>query len=80
LKSWKVNLQELSGPVQACNGIALTFTVVNGRSLIEHGNKLREFVARLRKYRLKLQPKKCEFLRKEVNYLGYIVTEPGVTA
>jgi hypothetical protein len=45
---------------------------VKGRSLIEDDNKLREVVARLRKYRLKLQPEKFVFLRKEVNYLGHI--------
>jgi hypothetical protein len=80
LKSGSLKLQELSGPVQASNGIALPFIVVNGRSFIQHDNKLKEVVARLRKYRLKLQPEKCEFLRKEVNYLGRIVTEAGVTA
>jgi hypothetical protein len=46
--------------------------------LIEHDAKLREFLARLRKYRLKLQPEKCEFLRKEVNYLGHVITKDGV--
>ena len=25
-----------------------------------------------------LQPAKCEFLRKEVNYLGHQITETGV--
>jgi hypothetical protein len=33
---------------------------------------------RLRTHRLKLQPDKCEFLRKEVNYLGHQITEFGV--
>jgi hypothetical protein len=33
---------------------------------------------RLRTYRLKLQPEKCEFLRKEVNYLGHQIIEAGV--
>jgi len=33
---------------------------------------------RLRTYKLKLQPEKCEFLRKEVSYLGHQVTEAGV--
>jgi len=80
LKSWSVNLQELSGPVQGSNGIALPFIVVNGRSLIAHDNKRRVVVARLWKYRFKLQPEKCEFLRKEFNSLGHIVTEPGVKA
>ena len=33
---------------------------------------------RLRTYRLKLQPDKCEFLRNEVNYLRHQITEAGV--
>ncbi|KAL4100697.1 hypothetical protein QTP88_020731 [Uroleucon formosanum] len=33
---------------------------------------------RLRHYNLKLQPLKCEFLRKEVNYLGHQITDEGV--
>jgi hypothetical protein len=38
--------------------------VVYAKSLVEHDTKLREVLARLRKYKLKLQPEKCEFLRK----------------
>ena len=33
---------------------------------------------RLRTYKLKLQPEKCQFLRKEVSYLGHQITEAGV--
>lgn len=52
--------------------------VVYARSLAEHDQKLREILERLRRYKLKLQPEKCEFLRKEVNYLGHVITENGV--
>jgi hypothetical protein len=54
--------------------------VIYARSLSEHDMKLRDVFARLRKYNLKLQPDKCEFLRKEVNYLGHVITEDGVRA
>ena len=53
-------------------------TVIYAKSLQDHNNKLREVLGRLRKHRLKLQPDKCEFLRKEVNYLGHQITEAGV--
>jgi len=33
---------------------------------------------RLREHNLKLQIDKCEFLRKEVTYLGYIIFENGI--
>jgi hypothetical protein len=49
--------------------------VIYAKSLAEHDTKLREVFARFRKYILKLQPDKCEFLRKEVNYLGRLITE-----
>ena len=52
--------------------------VLYARSLAEHNTKLREVLDRLRTYKLKLQPDKCEFLRKEVNYLGHQITEAGV--
>jgi hypothetical protein len=40
--------------------------------------RLREVFGRIRKFNEKLQPDKCEFLRKEVNYLGHVITEEGV--
>jgi hypothetical protein len=52
--------------------------VLYARSLADHNTKLREVLDRLRTYKLKLQPDKCEFLRKEVNYLGHQITEAGV--
>ena len=52
--------------------------VVFAASLQEHEVKLREVFSRLRKYQLKVQPDKCEFLRREVMYLGHIISEKGV--
>ena len=52
--------------------------VIYAKSLVDHDAKLREVLDRLRTYKLKLQPDKCEFLRKEVNYLGHQITETGV--
>jgi hypothetical protein len=39
---------------------------------------IRKVLDRLREYTLELQPEKCEFLRKEVNYLGNQITKFGV--
>ena len=52
--------------------------VIYSRSLADHNTKLREVLDRLQMHKLKLQPDKCEFLRKEVNYLGHQITEEGV--
>jgi hypothetical protein len=47
-------------------------------SLAEHDAKLHTVFEKLRKYRLKLQPNKRKFLRKEVNYLGHVISENRV--
>jgi len=52
--------------------------VLYTKSLTEHDGKLREVLDRLRTYKLKLQPEKCKFHRKEVSYLGHQITEAGV--
>ena len=43
--------------------------IVYGETLQIHNDKLRGVFARLRMHNLKLQPDKCEFLRKEITYL-----------
>lgn len=52
--------------------------VLYASSLREHEIKFDKLAAKLRKANLKLQPDKCEFLRKEVTYLGHIISEGGV--
>jgi len=52
--------------------------VVYGASLEEHDKRLIEVLQRLREHNLKLQINKCEFLRKEVTYLGHIISENGI--
>ena len=49
-----------------------------GENLGVHNERLREVFDRMRKYNLKLQPDKCEFLRKEVSYLGHVIRQTGV--
>jgi hypothetical protein len=52
--------------------------VIFGETLQIHNEKLREVLGRMRKHNLKLQPDKCEFLRKEVAYLGHVITKDGI--
>jgi len=52
--------------------------VIYGSSLQEHNKRLTEVLQRLRKHNLKLQVEKCAFLRKEVTYLGHIISEDGI--
>jgi len=52
--------------------------VLYSSSLTEHAIKFEKLATRLRRANLKLQPDKCELLRKEVSYLGHIIGENGV--
>jgi hypothetical protein len=54
--------------------------VVYARSLTEHDTKLREVFDRIRENCLKLKLEKWEFFRKEVSFLGHVISENGVLA
>lgn len=44
----------------------------------QHYKTIEVIFMRLRKSNLQIQPDKCEFLLKEVAFLGHIVTKDGV--
>jgi transposase InsO family protein len=52
--------------------------VIHAASIQDHKNKLKKIFQRLRDNNLKLQPEKCEFMRKEVTYLGHVISTEGV--
>ncbi|XP_063988164.1 uncharacterized protein LOC135168161 [Diachasmimorpha longicaudata] len=54
--------------------------VIFGPDLQEHNKRLREVLQCLKEANLRLQPDKCNFLRKEVVYLGHIITKDGIKA
>lgn len=58
--------------------IYLDDLIVFGRNLENHNKNLMEVFTRLRKVNLKLNPEKCEFLKKEILYLGHVVSSEGV--
>lgn len=53
--------------------------IIYSTDLSSHMEKLQLVFDRFREFNLKLQPDKCEFLRREVSYLGHIITDKGVT-
>ena len=53
--------------------------IIFSNSFEKHMQNLREVFQRLKEANLKLSPKKCNFLKKEVKYLGHIVSESGVS-
>ncbi|CAG2223494.1 unnamed protein product [Mytilus edulis] len=52
--------------------------IVFSKSFEEHMKNLKEVFQRLKAANLKLNPKKYNFLKKEVKFLGHIVSESGV--
>ena len=58
--------------------IYLDDVIIFSSTLEEHLKRLEHVFTRLRQHGLKLKPSKCHFLRKEVKYLGHVVSEEGV--
>ena len=51
--------------------------IIFADSLESHNKKLLDIFKRLRESGLKIKPSKCEFLRREVMYLGHKISEKG---
>ena len=47
-------------------------------SFSEHLDRLESVFQRLHDYKLKLNPKKCEFFKSQVRYLGHVVSGKGI--
>ena len=58
--------------------IYLDDLLVYSSSVEEHLVKLRRIFDRLRECGLKLAPKKCDFLKRQISFLGFVVSEDGV--
>ena len=52
--------------------------IVHGRTFSEQLENLQKVFTCLRKANLKLSPEKCHLFRREVKYLGYIISCEGV--
>jgi hypothetical protein len=52
--------------------------LILGETLAAHHAKLREVLEQFRKFNIKVEPDKCEFLRQELTYLGHIISKDGV--
>ena len=51
--------------------------IVYSKSFQDHINHLRKVFQRLREHGVKLKPKKCKLFRREVNFLGRVVSAEG---
>lgn len=52
--------------------------IIYANSIEEHTRKLKSLLGRLKTAGLALQPDKCYFLRREICYLGHVISEDGV--
>lgn len=52
--------------------------IIFGCSLNHHNENLVQVFERMRKYNLRLNPQKCNFLQPEVTYLGHLFTPNGI--
>ena len=53
-------------------------TLIFSASVDEHLRHLKTVVARLRKHGLKIKLSKCQFMKKEIKYLGFGIDESGI--
>ena len=58
--------------------IYLDDVIVFGTSVTDHLTKLQQILERLRQANFKLKPTKCELMKREVSFLGHIVSNQGV--
>ena len=68
-------LREIS--YEACL-IYLDDIIVFGRDFDQHLRNIRRVLLKLREAKLKLSPSKCNLFRREVSYLGHIISSEGV--
>ena len=52
--------------------------IMFSKSVDEHLPHLEEVFKRLRETNIKLNPKKCNFVKQKVEYLGHVITPKGV--
>ena len=58
--------------------IYLDDLIIFSKDYDEHLERVEKIFQRLREVNLKLSPKKCEFFRRKVRYVGNIVSEEGI--
>ena len=68
----------MSGLVSSRCFVYLDDLIIFGRDLQQHNKNLIDVFDRLRQVNLKIHPGKCSFLRKEVLYLGHILSDKRI--
>jgi transposase InsO family protein len=58
--------------------VYLDDVIIFSKTYEEHLQRLEAVFKKLREYGLKLSPKKCQFFKEKVKYIGHIVSENGI--
>ena len=81
---WRASFQRLMGHI--IRGLEYRFAliyiddvIIFSKSVEEHLSHLEEVFKRLREANVKLNPKKCSFVKQKVEYLGHVVTPDGIS-
>jgi transposase InsO family protein len=69
----------LSGLNHECCLVYLDDIILYSTSVRQHLDRLRLLFERLRRANLKLKPSKCSLLKKEVGFLGHVVSGDGIS-
>lgn len=68
----------LNGLIGKICHVYLDDIIIVGENLEQHINNLDTVFKRLSQFNLKIQLDKCEFLRRETEFLGHVITQDGV--
>ena len=60
--------------------VFLDDVVIYSKTIEEHAQRLENILHRLDKANLQLHPEKCKFVHSRVQYLGFVLSEKGVSA
>jgi len=70
--------EALAGLVDVCCVIYLDDILIYSENVEEHTDHVRQVLERLRRYKLFVNLKKCEFNTQQVEFLGFVVSTSGV--
>lgn len=74
----RIMMQVLEGLVGEICFVYIDDIVVYGSTFEVHNKNLSVVLQRLSKFKLKVKPSKCHFLKDKINYLGYVISREGV--
>ena len=66
--------------IDVCCIIYLDDVLIYSNTRLGHQRDVKYILQAIQKSGMKIKPSKCEFHKKETEYLGYIISEEGIKA